>query len=175
MNDILSALQLSVESKNWYGALIIALTIPDICFKIENSELPTNKRYPAWFDKYKYEKYNDHLTGRDCYALRCSYLHEGSHIIEGQSIREDINKFSFSPKGIHLISFKGISVGSKEYGKNICHLAVKSFCEDMIRFAENWLADIQSIEEIQIKMNEMIIIKNKNVLYGGAFNLEVRP
>lgn len=45
------------------------------------------KRYADWFDKYVGHRYKskigahqeEHtfLTGNDCYALRCSYLHEG--------------------------------------------------------------------------------------------------
>jgi len=174
MKEILASLQLSVDNKNWYGALLIALSIPDICSKLENPELYTNKRYPDWFDKYKDDNYKSHLTGRDCYALRCSYLHEGSHIIEGQTIREIISKFSFSPEGIHLCSFKNIYVGSKDDGKNICHLSVKNFCEDMIRFATKWLTVIESNKDIQNRINEMLKINDTNELYGGAIKLVIK-
>lgn len=65
MKEILLSLQQSVDDKNWYGALIIALTIPDICSKLENPKENTNKRYPKWFDKYINLNYKKHLSGND--------------------------------------------------------------------------------------------------------------
>lgn len=168
MKEILLSLQQSVDDKNWYGALIIALTIPDICSKLENPKENTNKRYPKWFDKYINLNYKKHLSGNDCYALRCSYLHQGSHIIEGQPISEVISKFSFSPEGSHLCSFINIETGSKDDGKNICHLSVKSFCEDLISSSENWLTDIESNNDIQSRISEMLKINIVNKLYGST-------
>lgn len=35
MNEIINSLESAVSNKNWYGALFIALSIPDICGKID--------------------------------------------------------------------------------------------------------------------------------------------
>lgn len=171
MEDILFALQLAIDSKNWYGALFITLTIPDICSKLESPTINTNKRYPDWFDKFKDVLYKGHLTGRDCYSLRCSYLHEGIQVTEKHSSKENVDKFSFSPQGPHLISMENIHVGSSEDGKTICHLSVKSFSEDMIRFARKWLKAVESNETIQKRISEMIKIKEINEPYGGVFRI----
>jgi hypothetical protein len=66
----------------YYVALATALMIPDICSAMETPEGLTNRpSYVAWCDKWVAPKYatpyGDHLTGEDCYGLRCSMLHQG--------------------------------------------------------------------------------------------------
>lgn len=36
MQSFLDSIKLSLETKNWYAALAVALTIPDICGSIAN-------------------------------------------------------------------------------------------------------------------------------------------
>ncbi len=171
MKEILDSLQRAVDSENWYGALIIALCIPDICSKLEYPTHYSRERYSNWFKKYMPEGYADHLSGNDGYALRCSYLHEGNSDIEEQSVREVINKFSFSPKGSHLISFSGMKANSADDGKNICHLSVQSFCADMVEAGEHWLHDVGSNKDVQSRMHKMLEIKEENSLFGGAVRI----
>ncbi len=77
MERIIKSIEKSVENKNWYSALVLALTLPDICGKFEDKGKSSSKRYSEWFDKYLGEEYDGYLSGNDCYALRCSFLHEG--------------------------------------------------------------------------------------------------
>ena len=167
MKEVLLALENAIKSENWYGALIIALVIPDICSKLETPSEVTNKRYPAWFDAYKDASYNKHLSGFDCYALRCAYLHEGVSVTEDQSIKEKIDSFSFSPGGCHLISMSNFN-GDK---KSSCHLSVKKFCEDMKNSAEKWLQNIQSNQEILNRIKGMIKIQVRNEFHDGGVSL----
>lgn len=74
------------------SALILALTIPDICSKIEYPELEQKKRYQKWFDEnvYEYnigelgkeEKNFDCFNGYMCYLLRCRMVHGDKNNIE---------------------------------------------------------------------------------------------
>lgn len=86
----------SLESKNWYAALFIALAIPDICGALEHPDKNSPARYVNWYNKYMLPKYSStigplhephvFLSGDDCYALRCSLVHEGTGDIEKQKI-----------------------------------------------------------------------------------------
>ena len=68
MKTFIGSIRLAVANENWYGALIIALILPDICGKIEFSDKkPTNERYPEWYDKYVRHKYEF----GDCYQNIC--------------------------------------------------------------------------------------------------------
>lgn len=83
------------EEPEYLALLALALTLPDICGKIEFPHEKVGKRYSLWFDKYVYEDFfkpqpslhddpdylevleNVKFDGDFCYALRCTYLHSG--------------------------------------------------------------------------------------------------
>ena len=61
MKAIVNSITKALESKNYFGALFMALTIPDICASIENPE-GKNKGflYKKWFhDNLKHKYYPD--------------------------------------------------------------------------------------------------------------------
>ena len=103
MQNLIRSVKKSVQGKNWYGALFLSLSLPDICGKIEDearsvsdsaySKRSSVKRYSEWFDKYLQKKYLGNvnmklLTGEDFYAFRCSLLHEGSDNIKKQQAKK---------------------------------------------------------------------------------------
>jgi len=167
MEDIITGLNHAIETENWYTSLFVAFAIPDICSKIQYPDKYTNVRYPDWFQTHRNNSYRSHLSGKDCYALRCAILHEGSQSIEGQRAQEIIHKFSFSGKGSHLISFSGIHLGSSDDGKNVCHLSVKKFSQDMVESYRSWLQSVQSDSGITQKLDKTLDISVSNSLYDG--------
>ena len=84
MEKILQSIENSLKNQNWYSALVLSLIIPDICGKFEDNDKSSSQRYPEWFEKYLGKKYDGYLSGSDCYALRCSFLHEGLNKITQQ-------------------------------------------------------------------------------------------
>ncbi len=79
------------------AALIVALTIPDICGKILYPNDSNSQRYKKWFNKYigdyeqsiiDKEKPKDeqmpYMNGDVFYKLRCAILHEGSDDISSK-------------------------------------------------------------------------------------------
>lgn len=88
MDRFIDAIHTSLATQNWYAALYLSLTLPDICARLESNNRKTNRnKFVAWFDKYLASKYRAQigadremhvfLSGNDCYALRCAMLHEG--------------------------------------------------------------------------------------------------
>ena len=85
MQHFFIAIEQALQSGNYYAALTTALALPDICGWIENPSIGSKARYVAWFEKYVQDKYTRQpgyvvaglvfLSGSDCYALRCAYLH----------------------------------------------------------------------------------------------------
>ena len=75
----------AVASANWYAALALALVLPDICGKLASPTQASSTRYAGWFDRFVRPRYTRgigpartphvFLSGDDCYALRCAYLH----------------------------------------------------------------------------------------------------
>ena len=95
MERFINAIEQSVTTENWYSAISLALTMPDICGWLESPGEDSKKRYVAWFDRYLQDQYrvdpwiveNSYgmppeeqvfLSGNDCYDLSCAYIHEGS-------------------------------------------------------------------------------------------------
>lgn len=52
MEQFTKALKANIENNNLYGALFIALSLPDICGSIEFPQLQSTARTIEWFDKY---------------------------------------------------------------------------------------------------------------------------
>jgi hypothetical protein len=147
MNELIQSVKLSLATGNWHGALITTLTLPDIAGKIDSKIPSSNERYAAWFDKYVGNNYKskigaqqvEHifLSGNDCYALRCSYLHEGTSEITHQRARDVLEDFKFvSPP-------KSSKVHCNQLNTKL-QLQVDIFCKDILDGISQWLIDIKN-------------------------------
>ena len=171
MENILKSIEKSLDDKNWYGALILSLILPDICAKVEGSTKCSSERYLEWFEKYLGTKYYGFLSGHDCYAFRCSLLHEGHGNIEERSASDKqrqndvLHRFEFIDNGPHCNLVSNCHFGDPKYdGKNILQLSVKDFCQDMIGAAKEWLNDSAVIKDL----SEMLVIHEKEFSIGSA-------
>ena len=109
IRDYLTDIIKAKENGAYFSALALALTIPDVCGKIEGIGENSREKYIKWFDKwiYKYfeipqsenpelSKYDDLLIfdGRVCYALRCAFLHSGNaNLKENPSLGVKLDRF----------------------------------------------------------------------------------
>ncbi|MCD4761634.1 hypothetical protein K8R32_01620 [bacterium] len=167
MQKILQSIENSLKNKNWYSALVLSLILPDICGKFEDNNLSSSKRYPEWFEKYLGEKYGGYLSGNDCYALRCSFLHEGSNKITQQRAREVLDYLVFIPNGSHCSRFGNCYFGDPKYdGKEILQLSVSKFCQDMIEATKQW------IKETSKDTSEMLEIHENGFSIGNAIRIQ---
>src|SRR5699024_7362613 len=90
---------------NYYSALVVAFTLPDITSKLQRPDKYTKERYVKWFEDYMQKDYKRivgvgskevvFLTGEDFYALRCSMLHQGETEIINQKARKHLSNFVF--------------------------------------------------------------------------------
>ncbi|MDN4165478.1 hypothetical protein QWY31_08200 [Cytophagales bacterium LB-30] len=161
MEALTKSIEESLATKNWYAALTVTLILPDISGKIEYPGIGSNKRYANWFNKYVGNCYKSQvgasrneyifLSGDDCYALRCSYLHEGTSSITHQRARDVLDDFKFvspPPSGqIHCNQFD-----------NKLQLQVDIFCRDIIKGVKNWKLEIESDSSKTSRLNEFLKI-----------------
>ena len=143
MERFIGSVREALNDKNWYGALTTSLTMPDICGRLESPQVGSRRRYVNWFDHYLIDRYtrlsggNAHvfLCGDDCYALRCSYLHEGGNSIEEQRARKALRNFHFvAPRRnwtVHL-----------NQANETLQLQVDIFCEDICEATERWNREV---------------------------------
>ncbi len=145
MKRFIEATNNALQSKNWYGAVYIALTLPDICAHIESDDgKTTGDKYVAWFDRYLKRKYESaigsaktihtFLSGNDCYALRCAALHEGGSDITSQKRREVLEKIHFTvDRGAHLNQIN-----------SVLQLDLVTFCKDVCESVSEWENDFRA-------------------------------
>jgi hypothetical protein len=101
MERFTNSIRSALKAQDWYGALSTALTLPDVCGRMEQPEKGSKARYIEWFRRWIEPEYTSDRTkhvflhGEDCYALRCSYLHEGGSNIEEQRARKALQDFRF--------------------------------------------------------------------------------
>lgn len=165
MDDFIQAIESALNSKNWYGALFIGLSVPDICGYLQNPEENSQDRYTKWFEDYMLQKYSvcigadatPHifLSSADCYSLRCALLHEGRDAIEEQRAREALDRFHFiePPSGgqIHCNQIN-----------NVLQLQVDIFCRNIIDGARQWAQDVQANVDIERRMKNLMKIYPPN-------------
>jgi hypothetical protein len=161
MERFTNAIQASISSGNWYGALTLALTIPDICGRLENPAIGSRDRYISWWDRYMLHHYQHavgasrtpvtSLAGGDAYALRCSYLHEGGSDITEQRAKVALDDFHFvAPK-------HGMHIHNNMIG-NVLQLQVDIFAEQMSDAVRQWTMDVRDDRHIRDRMASLLVI-----------------
>lgn len=176
MKNFTDSIEKSLQNNNWYAALTLALTMPDICGKLETPNQHTNKRYIRWFEKYLGDFYRANiggeeivfLTGRDAYALRCSYLHGGEADISKQKQQEILKDFVFltsedpEKRGSHCNKIM-----------DTLQLDTYTFCMDMNSGVEKWVSDNKTNPKVQDAAGKMLEIHLNGVtLYNGLVRIE---
>jgi hypothetical protein len=142
MKHFVGAVKSAIAQENWYAALTLALTLPDICGRLEAPTAKSKERYVQWCTIHLTPRYTSRigadsqehvfLYGEDCYALRCAVLHEGADDIVSQHTRRALNSFQFiRPPQTGLIHCN--QIGSR------LQLQVDRFCFDICAGVEDWI------------------------------------
>lgn len=162
MERFTKSLRSSVANQDWYVALSTALTLPDVCGRlIDPEERSSERRYSNWFKQWMEPLYTIDilgdgptifLTGGDCYALRCSYLHEGGGDITNQRARKALDDFHF----IAPAPF-GWEFHRNKFG-NTLQLQVDKFCVEVADAVDAWAISVADDQDIQERMKSLLVI-----------------
>lgn len=132
MKHLLDAVRDAVREKNWYAALGLVLSLPDIAAELDG-RTGTRARDPylSWYDDYLLKQYARgsivFLSGADCYALRCAFLHLGDFDITTQRARETLDRFQF------VAVPPGSTIHCYMVNNNLLQLQIDVFCEDVCK------------------------------------------
>jgi hypothetical protein len=156
MQNFLDATRTAVGTNNWHAALALALTMPDICGRLENPQLRSEARFTDWFDRFLLKRYqaqlgpdrrlHTFLCAADCYALRCAYLHQGEFGIDDQRAQQALDSFRFTmpPQGggmAHMNQYRGA-----------LQLQIDIFCEHVCSAVEEWRAAVRGDANVQARI-----------------------
>jgi hypothetical protein len=143
MQTFFNQIRVALAANLYYLSLYVCLTIPDICSAMSSENgWATDDKYIAWFDQYVGPKYSGGLTsftGNDCYAFRCSLLHQGS---------------TQHPKGRYkrIIFVEPGATGSilhRNIINDAMNLDLPIFCKDILDGADAWLKQAEQTPEYQ--------------------------
>ena len=153
MNNLVNAVEQCLIAQNWYAALTLSLTLPDIAGKVEwPKQNNVGKRYNDWFAKYLGVEYDKYLLGDDCYALRCAFLHEGGAQISKQRAHKILSEIEF-------VSFNhGLGSVHKVKMNDVLQLDVNKFCQDIINAIKQWLIDITNDGDKEQAISQFLYI-----------------
>jgi len=164
INPFIESIERSVKTENWYAVLTMSLALPDICGRLENPKLNSSQRYVKFFDTYlksfyvlkvgNQEKF-EFLSGPDFYALRCSFLHEGSTGIEHQRARKVLDSYIFV-NGSKFLSMHRNMFSTKEEKK--LQLQVDQFAEEIVEAVRQWVRNNHSKIDVLERAESMIRI-----------------
>ncbi len=164
MNKVIQSIRDALRERNWYVALFVSLTLPDICSSLEFGQSDSSK-YSQWFEN-NLTQYKGFLSGNDCYALRCALLHMGKDDITDQKKRDVLEHYVFLTDGSHRILFKDcIFDGVK---KSFLQLNVQTFCEELSSATEKWLDSVSANTEIQSRLKNTIEVHEPGYTYRNA-------
>jgi hypothetical protein len=157
MRHLLTAINASIAQQNWYAALSVTLALPDICGWLEDPSASTQDRYVSWFDRFVAANYESlfFLGGRDCYALRCAFVHEGREEIITQRAREVLDRFQFT------VAPPGLRIHCNRFGSKL-QLQVDIFCSEFVAGGEAWLQQVGTRREVQARMLSLLCIYDVN-------------
>ncbi len=161
MQHFVHAMRASVAQGNWYAALALALTLPDICGRLENPATGSQARFVAWYDRFLLGRYQSRigpdrrlhtfLSGQDCYALRCAFLHQGEFGIDDQRAQQALERFHFTaPRPGQVVHNNQVN--------NTLQLQVDLFCLDVCEAIEEWLISVQDDANIQGRAAVLAVI-----------------
>ncbi|MFD7500628.1 hypothetical protein [Streptomyces sp. NPDC059850] len=163
MEGFFDGLEQAVRKRNWHAALVLALTLPDICTKASDPDRTGTRRpYVAWFETFvapAYTRYAGspghreeikYLSGADCYGLRCALLHEGSDDTT-RSARDALDEFYFCTPGD-----LGNTVHMNKSGRAL-NLMVDQFALDMLDGARRWWATLSPEQQAGARAGQITL------------------
>jgi hypothetical protein len=144
MEWILKEMERGLSGGHYFLALVLALTIPDICSALESDDGETNGvAYKNWYQAHLGEAY--WLAANDCWNLRCSLLHQG---------RSDHPKSGFERVIFTLPHPDQMVFHNNVFG--VVQLDLIEFCRQMSAAARRWLATTEESGLVQKNMDRLV-------------------
>lgn len=179
MKRFTDSIRASLRQENWYAALALALTMPDICGRVDSPKSPSGPRYAAWFDAWMRSQHYESsvparfaeivpgvrqenggwvrtiMSGDDCYALRCGFLHQGGADVSEQraaKIRAALDSFHF------IVPPAGLTI-HKNQADRVLQLQVDMFCHEIADAVDAWALKNEGTPAFQKGVSNLLSIQ----------------
>lgn len=160
LRDFIAAAREAAAADNWYAALPLVLTFPDICASVDDPGGGKSRaRYIRWWDHYLAKAFwvrpdpgedwvaHTYLPGHDAWALRNAYLHAGTDRLENPDRVMNRIRFIGPPAAWRF--------GLDEQTRTL-NISVEMFVELVCCAAEEWLSDRSSDQEALARLENLV-------------------
>jgi hypothetical protein len=169
LGSVLIDVERSIRAQLYYPALLVTLTIPEICsgLLLDNSIFIKEKHYVSFVDKYATPS-GLGLSGIECYRLRGGVVHRAN--MAGHPNFGYANVCFTIPETVH--SVHGIAVRGPRNAqlRMAIMLDLVSFCRAMVHAAHKWYDDYKGDAMVLKNMPSLIRYCPKGLApyFGGA-------
>ena len=154
LETIASDINRAIDAKLYYPALLVTLTIPEICsaLALDRTQFVKQKHYIGFVDSYTTPPELG-LSGVDCYRLRGGVVHRAD--FRGHPHFDCTHVIFTTPETpVHMHAFS-IEVGEK----TAAMFDIKMFCQAMISGARRWYEDNKSNPKIEENLANLISLR----------------
>ncbi|MDA8481074.1 hypothetical protein NNO04_20595 [Citrobacter sp. Awk 4] len=185
MKEYIDSVEKCLGEKNYYAALFIALSIPDICGKLETPRISNGPRAKRWFtenlkDKYFPDFCYDHLMATNPDAANAMHV-EQLELLKQQPFNNKFDEKTFWKLrcaflheasdwagGIKIHLTHGVSHMIMYNGA--LQLSADRLCRDIANAATDWLERVKDDPIILERINNVAAINN--VIMGGLVRFD---
>jgi hypothetical protein len=135
--SILDDISRAFANSLYYPALVVALTVPEICVTLcwDRNQMVKRKHYAEFIDKYTVPSELG-LEGESCYSLRGGVIHRGNAVGHTQfPASHVIFSVPETRASIHALSIEMLN------GNKAAMFELESFCAAIIKGAHKWYSD----------------------------------
>lgn len=154
MESLTDEIKNALRAKLWYAALVLTLTLPDVCAALETVDgRSTPERYKAWYNAWLKKKYDGLVSADDLYFLRCGVAHQAKFKHAAMQYKRIF--FSLRPNG-------------QFFHKNVLdealNLDLMWFCKDVVESAEEWFFQKKADYCVQANLTNLVQFHPHGVL-----------
>lgn len=152
MESLLNEIERALELELYYLAIVLALTLPDICAALEDPNGVTRgEYYKAWYNKYFAIKYPS-ITDNDCWSLRCGVVHQGRCGHPNMQYDRVVFTMPGAPAVLHNNFINGA-----------LNLDIELFCQDMIDTVRDWYNAQQNNPNVKSNLPHLVRYRPKGL------------
>ncbi len=167
MNELGDSIEICLENKAFFGALFIALTIPDICVSIKEGKRGLGEKYIQWFNENMPTYASRGIPGKICWAFRCAALHQGTDDVTTQDekyFKDVFDKFVvLTEKSSSHFGYLGGNYNKGVIQPRKMIINIHTFCKDIIEAAKLYIS--------QNKLDDTNLIKFKEHYDDGFISI----
>jgi hypothetical protein len=179
MKRFTSSIRKSVQDGNFFGALFVALAMPDICGALEEPNREVGERYRSWFQRYLRAKYDpatqlEFMTATLPQALdlppeaktalnvpfdsRLAFTADDCYRCRCKCLHEGVLKKTNQEKFIFLSGLPTGTILHRDLKDGQLVLQIELFSEDMCLGVEAWERDTKGNSLVEEKRLELLSV-----------------